>query len=209
MKTALAAGAIVAALLTAPVAVLPGGVHAQAAGFEVPDGFVTVPDDGQSSASEDWEPILSVRPEDGPFAELTSLSLRRVKGSVDDPDAWLKERLTVDVPTDAEVGAVLDSPDSPFADPAFEVLRQAMPQLFAGLRGLGRIGAELCDKPQAAYNAAGSLREMYCTFQIGPLRQYMLLRLQKVGGDWYYTEIKTANDRRLRELVAVANTFAR
>ena len=84
-----------------------------------------------------------------------------------------------------------------------------MPQLFAGLRGLGQIGAELCDEPQAAYNAAGSLREMYCTFQIGPLRQYMLLRLQKVGGDWYYTEIKTANDRRLRELVGIANTFAR
>jgi hypothetical protein len=36
----------------------------------------------------------------------------------------------------------------------------------------------------------------------------MLLRLQKVGSDWYYTEIKTANDRRLRELVSIANTFA-
>jgi hypothetical protein len=210
MKTALAAGALAAVLLAAHAAgVLASGGQARAAGFEVPDGFVTVPDDGQSSSSEDWEPVLSVRPKDGPFAELTSLSLRRVKGSVDDPDAWLKERLTVDVPTDAEVTEVLDSPDSPFADPAFEVLRQAMPQLFAGLRGLGRIGAELCDKPQAAYNAAGPLREMYCTFQIGPLRQYMLLRLQKTGGDWYYTEIKTANDRRLRELVGVANTFAR
>ena len=182
--------------------------QAGAAGFEVPDGFVAVPEDGPPPA-KDWEPVLSVRPKDSPFAELTSLSLRRVKGPVEDPDAWLKERLTVDVPSDAEVGAVLDSPDSPFADPAFDVLRQAMPQLFAGLRGLGRIGAELCDKPQGAYNAAGSLREMYCTFQIGPLRQYMLLRLQKVGGDWYYTEIKTANDRRLRELIGIANTFAR
>lgn len=190
-----------AGLLAAPA-------PARAAGFEIPDGFVSVPETSPS-ASKDWEPVLAVRPEDGPFAELTSLSLRRVKGTVDDPDAWLKNRLTVDVPSDAEVGAVLDSPDSPFADPAFEVLRQALPQLFAGLRGLGRIGAELCDDPQAAYNAAGSLREMYCTFQIGPLRQYMLLRLQNVGGDWYYTEIKTANDRRLRELVGIANTFTR
>src|SRR5512134_2635614 len=136
--------------------------QASGASFEVPDGFVAVPEEGPST-SKDWEPVLSVRPKDTPFAELTSLSLRRVKGPVDDPDAWLKERLTVDVPSDAEVGAVLDSPDSPFADPAFEVLRQAMPQLFAGLRGLGRIGAELCDKPQEAYNASGSLRELYCT----------------------------------------------
>lgn len=187
---------------------LAASAPARAAGFEIPDGFVSVPETSPS-ASRDWEPVLAVRPEDGPFAELTSLSLRRVKGAVDDPDAWLKNRLTVDVPSDAEVGAVLDSPDSPFADPAFEVLRQALPQLFAGLRGLGRIGAELCDVPQAAYNAAGSLREMYCTFQIGPLRQYMLLRLQNVGGDWYYTEIKTANDRRLRELIGIANTFTR
>jgi hypothetical protein len=184
-----------------------GSEQAHGAGFEVPEGFVAVPETNPSP-SKDWEPVLSVRPKDGPFAELTSLSLRKVAGPVNDPDAWLKERLTVDVPTDAEVTAVLDSPDSPFADPAFDVLRQAMPQLFAGLRGLGRIGAELCDEPQAAYNAAGSLREMYCTFQIGPLRQYMLLRLQHVQGDWYYTEIKTANDRRLRELVNIANTFA-
>jgi hypothetical protein len=200
---ALAAALFCGAAATAAL----GSAPAHAGSFQVPDGFVAAPETSPSP-SKDWEPVLSVRPKDGPFAELTSLSLRRVKGPVDDPDAWLKERLTVDVPTDAEVDAVIDSPDSPFADPAFEVLRQAMPQLFAGLRGLGRIGAELCDKPQAAYNAAGSLREMYCTFQIGPLRQYMLLRLQKVGPDWYYTEIKTANDRRLRELVAIANTFA-
>ena len=198
---------LAAALLAGQVAGSLAGSPALAAGFKIPEGFVAASESG-ATASEDWDPVLSVRPKDGPFAELTSLSLRRVKGPVNDPDAWLKERLTVDVPSDAEVTAVLDSPDSPFADPAFQVLRQAMPQLFAGLRGLGRIGAELCDTPQLAYNAAGSLREMYCTFQIGPLRQYMLLRLQKVGGDWYYTEIKTANDRRLRELVNIANTFA-
>jgi hypothetical protein len=199
---------VAASLAVAQVACgAAGSGEAHGAGFEVPEGFVAVPETNPS-LSKDWEPVLSVRPKDGPFAELTSLSLRKVAGPVNDPDAWLKERLTVDVPTDAEVTAVLDSPDSPFADPAFDVLRQAMPQLFAGLRGLGRIGAELCDEPQAAYNAAGSLREMYCTFQIGPLRQYMLLRLQHVQGDWYYTEIKTANDRRLRELVNIANTFA-
>jgi hypothetical protein len=200
----LGAAPLIAAALAGAIA---GPRPAQSAGFEVPDGFTAVPE-ASPSPSSDWEPVLAVRPKDSPFAELTSLSLRRVKGPVNDPDAWLKERLTVDVPTDAEVNAVLDSPDSPFADPAFDVLRQAMPQLFAGLRGLGRIGAELCDEPQAAYNAAGPLREMYCTFQIGPLRQYMLFRLQKVAGNWYYTEIKTANDRRLRELVGIANTFA-
>ncbi len=176
--------------------------------FDVPAGFVVVAEPSPAN-STDWRPILTVRPEDNPFSELTSLSLREVTGEVKDPDAWLKERLTIDVPGNAEVSAVLDSPDSPFADPAFDVLRKAVPQLFESLRGLGKIGAELCDPPQTAYNAAGSLREMYCTFQVGPLRQFMVLRLQKVGGTWYYTEIKTANDRRLRELVGIADTFKR
>jgi hypothetical protein len=197
-----------AAAALAVAGVWMAGVEANAATFDLPSGFVVVPDQGPAT-SADWRPMLTVRPEDNPFSDLTSLSLREVTGPVKDPDEWLKRRLTIDVPTDSEVNAVLESPDSPFADPAFDVLRQAIPQLFESLRGLGKIGAELCDKPQTAYNAAGSLREMYCTFQIGPLRQYMLLRLQQVGGTWYYTEIKTANDRRLRELVGIADTFKR
>lgn len=184
-------------------------------GFDVPPGFVVVrgPDPANAPAnaqrSRDWQPILTVQPEENPFSELTSLSLRKVIGPVEDPDAWLKDRLSIDVPSDAEVSTLLDSPDSPFADPAFDVLRKAVPQLFESLRGLGKIGSELCDPPQSAYNAAGPLREMFCTFQVGPLRQFMVMRLQKVGDTWYYTEIKTANDRRLREMVGVADTFRR
>lgn len=181
---------------------------AVAASFDVPSGFVVSPEPGPAS-SPDWRPLLTVQPEENPFSELTSLSLREVTGEVEDPDAWLERRLTIDVPSDAEVATVLDSPDSPFADPAFDVLRRAVPQLFESLRGLGKIGAELCDPPQTAYNAAGSLREMHCTFQVGPLRRFMLLRLQEVDGTWYYTEIKTANERRLRELVGIADTFKR
>lgn len=179
---------------------------AAAPGFDVPKGFVVVPQP-EAAASKDWRPILTVQPEENPFSDLTSLSLREVIGDVEDPDAWLKDRLTVDVPSDAEVSTLLDSPDSPFADPAFDVLRKAVPQLFESLRGLSRIGAEMCDPPQTAYNAAGSLREMYCTFQVGPLRQFMVFRLQEVNGRWFYTAIKAANDRRVRDLIVIADTF--
>lgn len=189
-------------------ATLSVSTPAAAAGFNIPPGFVVVTEPGPAN-SPDWRQILTVHPENNPFSELTSLSLREVSGDVADPDAWLKQRLTIDVPGNAEVSEVLDSPDSPFADPAFDVLRKAVPQLFESLRGLGKIGAELCDPVQTAYNAAGSLREMYCTFQVGPLRQFMVLRLQKAGGTWYYTEIRTANDRRLREMVGIADTFKR
>lgn len=202
------------AMVVVLVAVLVGQAswsEARAAGFKVPSGFVVTEDAAPVAGAEqspDWRPVLTVRPEENAFSDLTSLSLRRVVGTVDDPDAWLKQRLTIDVASDEEVTAVLDSPDSPFADPAFDVLRKAIPQLFDSLRGLGKIGASLCEPPRGAYNAAGKLREMYCTFQVGPLRQYLVLRLQQVDDTWYYTEIKTANERRLRELVAIAGTFA-
>lgn len=199
------AGAAAGLAAGAAVALLPWAAPA-AASFDVPPGFVAE-SASEQGASADWRPLLTIQPEENPFSDLTSLSLREVTGEVEDPDDWLTQRLTVDVPDDAEVASVLDSPDSPFADPAFDVLRRAVPQLFESLRGLGKIGAELCEPPQTAYNAAGSLREMHCTFQVGPLRQFMLLRLQEVDGTWYYTEIKTANDRRLRELVAIADTF--
>jgi hypothetical protein len=35
----------------------------------------------------------------------------------------------------------------------------------------------------------------------------MVLRLQEAGGHWYYTEIRAMNERRLRHLIAIANSF--
>ncbi len=202
--------AAMALFLVVTVLGAAGFAEARAPGFKVPSGFVVTEDTAPvpgAKRSPDWRPILTVRPEENAFSDLTSLSLREVVGKVDNPDEWLKQRLTIDVASDEEVAAVLDSPDSPFADPAFDVLRKAIPQLFESLRGLGKMGASLCEPPRAAYNAAGTLREMYCTFQVGPLRQYLVLRLQQIGEAWYYTEIKTVNERRLRELVAMADTF--
>ena len=74
----LAVASLVAAQFAGAVLAGPGPAHA--AGFEVPDGFVSMPETSPSP-SKDWEPVLAVRPDEGPFAELTSLSLRRVKGS--------------------------------------------------------------------------------------------------------------------------------
>jgi hypothetical protein len=195
------------AVAVAAALLLANAAPAAAVGFKVPPGFV-VSHDAEATASKDWRPLLTVRPEDNPFSELTSIELREVTGTVKDPDAWLKERLTVDVGDEAKAKEIVDSPDSPFGDPAFDVLRQLIPQLFESLKTLGEIPAQMCNAPQTAYNASGPLRELYCAFQFGPLRQYLVLRLQHVGSKWYYTEIRTANERRLRELLAIADTFS-
>lgn len=174
--------------------------------FDVPQGFVTATEDAPLPPA-DWRPILTIRPAEGSFSELSSISLREATGPVPDPDSWLKARLTADMPDERSAQELFDSPDSPFADPAFGALREAIPKLFAGVRELSKLPLSFCEGPNAAYNAAGALRELYCVYQVGPFRNYLVLRLQEVGGRWYYTEVRAMNEKRFRQLMAIANSF--
>jgi hypothetical protein len=174
--------------------------------FDVPQGFVASPD-GQPSAGREWLPVVTVRPAEGSFSELSSISLREVVGPVGDPDTWLRARLTADTPDETAAEELFASPDSPFGDPAFDALREAIPKLFAGVKELSRLPLSFCEGPNAGYNASGPLRELYCVYQVSPIRQYLVLRLQQVNGRWYYTEVRAMNERRFRQLLAIANSF--
>ena len=205
MKHCIAAGLL--ALAVMPSVLVP---PAAAQGFEVPDGFVSRP--GAAASSPDWMPLVTVTPAEGPFSELSEIVLARVTGAVAATDAaadaWLAARLTAEVAAPGEIERLLDGPDSPFGDPAFDALRRALPELFAGLQTMGRLPLEFCDPPRAGYNASGAFRERYCTFAIGPLRKFVVLRMQQAGDAWYYTQITAMNERRLRHLTAIANSFA-
>lgn len=174
--------------------------------FEIPEGFIVV-EDLEVPRGAQWEPVLTVTPEPGSFSELSQVQLRRVTGDVDNPDEWLKSRMTVDTVKPGDADELLNSPDSPFADPTFDALKEAIPHLFRGLEQLSKMPLSFCEGPQTAYNAAGELRELYCVYQVGPLRQYVTLRLQEAGGQWYFTQIRAMNEKRLRHLIAIANSF--
>lgn len=193
-----------AALVTAIVLSAPPPARAQQ--FDVPDGFV-VGEESDPSPSGEWRGLLTVRPEPGPFSDLSAIRLRVVTVAIDDPDRWLKERLTVELGSLKRTGELFSSPDSPFADPSFDALREAIPYLSRELKKLAKLPLQFCEGPSAAYNAAGALRELYCTFQVGPFREFVVLRLQQVGETWYYTEIRAMNEKRLRHLIAIANSF--
>lgn len=174
--------------------------------FDVPEGFVIAPG-ADTARSQDWTPLTVVRPVEGPFSELSTISLRAVHGDVSDPDAWLAARLTAQIGDPAAIEDVFSSPDSPFSDPVFDALKKSLPELFAGLQNLGRIPLYFCEEPTTGYNASGDFRELFCNYNFGPVRQFVVLRLQNSGKGWYFTEIKTMNERRLRHLVAIANSF--
>ncbi|MCH8095538.1 MAG: hypothetical protein IID53_00475 [Proteobacteria bacterium] len=174
--------------------------------FDVPDGFHVgkgddFPPDGK------WRPILTVRPDPGPFSDLSAIRLGQVAGAVGNPKAWLQRRVTLDLGQTGNTGSVFDSPDSPFSDPLFDALRKAVPELMKMAEQVARLPLESCDAPGKGYNATGAYDELYCVFTVGPIRQYLVLRLQEAQGHWYYTEVTTMNERRLRHLLAIADTF--
>ncbi len=187
---------------------LSAAASAVAQTFEVPEGFqheiVRETDaEGRHVA------VLRVMPEPGAFSELSTIEMRPLTDDIADPDAWLGERMTAFL-ADAESGNVestLNAPDSPFADPAFEPLTEALQAAMDQLRRLGKAPLKFCDAPRNGENAAGAYDELACRFTIGPLGRHMVLRLQELDGVWYYTRIATMNEKRLRHLVAIANSF--
>lgn len=183
------------------------GLRAAAAQeFDVPEGFTSTWK-SETLKTDESRHLLTVTPVEGPFSELSSIELREVTVAIDDPDAWLKGRLSGDFGDLGSGDGLFTSPDSPFGDPAFDALRNAIPELVKKLQEIAELPLEFCDGPRTGYNAAGEFRELYCAFVLGPVRQYEVLRLQRADNRWFYTEIRTMNERRLRHLLAIANSF--
>jgi hypothetical protein len=190
--------------ILAVLALAFGMSTAAAQEFVLPEGFTTTK---EPIAEEGLAYLFTVQPAEGAFAGLSGIRLSRVEAAVEDADAWLEGRLSADVGGVDSAERLFTDPDSPFADPAFDGLRRALPGIFAEVQSLAELPLEFCDGPQTGYNASGAYRELACAFNFGPVRQFLVLRLQDTGGATYFTEIRTMNERRLRHLLAVADTF--
>ncbi len=179
---------------------------ARAQDFSVPEGFLTETP-AYPGPSGHLRLLTRVRPAEGPFAELSSIELSIVSDPIDKTDEWLRARMSADLGDEGELDAVFDSPDSPFSDPVFNLLRSGFKTIVDELARLGQLPLEFCKDLRNGRNEAGDFRELPCTIDLGPIKQYIVLRLQEVDGVWYYTAVRTMNERRLRHLVAIANSF--
>lgn len=193
-----AAGAfIVWLILAAPVA---------AQTFEIPDGFSS--EIVRQSTEGGAVAVLRIHPDDGAFSDLSTIEMRPIIDSIADPDGWLRSRVTADIELpQPDSDGIFDSPDSPLSDPAFDDMRGSVRSMLESLQSLGKLPLDYCQPPDTSANRAGPYREMTCVFAIGPLTQHLVFRLQDLDGVWYYTRIRTMNERRLRHLVAIANSF--
>jgi hypothetical protein len=144
-----------------------------------------------------------VQPTDSDFGPLSELRLQRVEEAIDDPAAWLREQLTLDLtPLDAAIDELIQGPDSPIAGTPLAEQLQSWRGLLGSAATLPLTGCR--DPVRLARDEAW---EMACEWEVGSLRQFMRFRLIEQGGERYAIRIRTMNEQRLRHLVAIANSF--
>ena len=167
----------------------------------VPDGLEL--DCILQSDSTSAGPAAVVRPTDSDFAPLSELRLRRVEETIEDPAAWLREQLTLDLtPLDAAIDELIHGPDSPITGTPLADQLQSWRGLLGSAAALPLAG---CEDPVRLVR--DETWEMVCEWEVGPLRQFMRFRLVERDGERYAIRIRTMNEQRLRHLVAIANSF--
>ena len=152
------------------------------------------------AADGSW--TVTVQPTEGPFAGLSQLTLEPVEAPVDQPAAWLRERVRFDLSGVADnLRDYLASPDNPFAGSSLEPLLQ---QWLDGVEFIADLPLKNCDEPHEI--AAGSW-EIACEWRLLDLEKFLTARLIERDGQTYSMVIRAMNPRRMRHLVAIANSF--
>jgi hypothetical protein len=194
-----AVGVICLAWAAAPASAQPTG--ALCARLTVPEGLEL--DCVLESEAAGAGAAAVVRPTHSEFAPLSELRLRRVEEPIEDPAAWLREQLTLDLtPLDSALAELTHGPDSPITGTPLADQLQSWRGLLGSAATLPLAG---CDDPVRL--ARQDVWEMACEWEVGPLRQFMRFRLIDRDGERYAIRIRTMNEQRLRHLVAIANSF--
>ncbi len=146
---------------------------------------------------------LTVQPAEGTFAPLSELTIRPVAEPVEDPAAWLREQLTLDLSSfDTALDDLVNSPDSPVADATIVDQLESWRGVMHSAAGWPLTG---CGDPQSL--AQDDSWRMDCEWQLGPFRQYLALRLITRAGERYAVRVRAMNEHRYRNLIAIANSF--
>jgi hypothetical protein len=166
----------------------------------VPDGYRLSCEILGGSARE-WR--LTVQPADELAAPFNLLSLRAVEEPVDDPDIWLREQLTLKL---SDVGEafrdLVGRPESLLFDPA---LATSLDEMVGRLRILDQLPLQSCGFP--GMTASEDAWQIECDWSVGPIALQGQLRLAYRDEQPYAISIFAMSERRMRHLVAIANSF--
>lgn len=170
----------------------------------VPEGFVLdcrrVPVEGKV----DEEAIVT--PADRLATDLARLTVRELDRAQDpeawdDPDAWLRSRLVVDVGGfAASLRALTADPSSILGSPT---ARTAAETVIVTLERWGRAALAGCEPVETS----GERRDLACRWGLGDVAAMMTQRLLTEGDRRYALAWRSTDPRSLRYLEAIANSF--
>jgi hypothetical protein len=155
----------------------------------------------QAGEGPGWE--LRIRPEGEVPDPLTSLTVWPVDAPIPDPEAWLRRQVTLNMAD--FTGSLRDTlryTDNPWIPPA---LVDSLETLTEYARSLDELPLRGCGP--AERRDEGDLWEMSCAWELGPFTQFALLRLVRDGDRTIAQSAWATSDRRLRHLIAIANSF--
>lgn len=166
----------------------------------VPDSYglactVETTDDGS------WR--LVVAPTEGPFSRFSRLSIRPLEESITEPRAWLRRQVTLDTGgVDETLRDIFESPDNPLSGELLTNYLDTMMDLVETVANSPLIG---CGEGRPLADDRGY--EIECDWGVGGIDKYLTMRLVEHGDMRYFISIEAMNPRRMRHLVAIANSF--
>lgn len=195
---------VVAILLLAQFAV----AGARAAASEDPCALVDVPDGlGLACTVEDhaeggpWR--LVVGPTEGPFRHLSRLTIQPVDEPIPRPQDWLRRQVRLDLAeVDETLRDLLESPDNPLGGGLLGSYLETMISLVEAVADAPLVG---CGEARTLPGDEGW--EVACTWGVGGIEKYQTMRLVERDGRAYLVTVESMNPRRMRHLVAIANSF--
>ncbi|WP_027134744.1 hypothetical protein [Geminicoccus roseus] len=148
-------------------------------------------------------PSATISPEGSLFSAFTGLTIRKLgkDEQIDDVPAWLRQQVTVDLSgLGSFFSGLADDPDLPVQN---DGLAQSLEDTGAMISSLGDLPLSGCGEPELG----SSQSDLVCHWDTSGLGLDMQVRLVDTGTDRYALRAWSMNDRRFRQLQALANGF--
>lgn len=143
-----------------------------------------------------------VRPTEGVLAGFDRIHIRRLDAPVDDPAAWLRRQMTMDLsPWRDAVEGLAQHPDNPIKPEALAPLLDAFRRSMDQLSGLA---ARACDEPVEKSAGRWTMR---CTYDAEVASAVVFLDLRLGDGLPVAAAFRAANPSRARQFEALLNGF--
>lgn len=141
-----------------------------------------------------------VQGDDTPLAALNQLRLRRLAAPVEDPEAWLREQMTVDTSGLAQsLKSWVQHPDNPIKP---EALQPSLDALLGALRGVETLALTGCEAPLERAPGRWSMR---CRYDATVAEGVVYQELRLTDGLPVAIDFRAASAQRVRQFEALLN----